>query len=222
MNTNENQFWKRLSEKASGKFIVLDGPDGCGKTTQLKRLKEAFAQARVDYISVRDPGDTPVGDSIRGILLGRDHEDRSIYCELMLFMASRAQLVAAKIKPALNEKKTVLSDRYVSASCAYQGAGGVPVDQILDIAQLATQRTWPDLTIVLDVPAEVGFERIDTQRNEVHDAMERRGLDYHQKVRDIFLKLPAIYPKPVVIVDATKSAETVHQTILETLIGVDY
>jgi len=222
MSTVVNYLCKNLATRIEGKFIVLDGPDGCGKSTQLQLLADTITRAGVDQIIVRDPGDTPVGDSIRRILLGKDHEDRAIQCELMLFMASRAQLVAAKIKPALTEGKTVLGDRYVSSSCAYQGAGGLEIARILDIAQFATQNTWPHLTIVLDVPADVGLCRINTQRNQAHDTMERRGLEYHQKVRDIFLKLPHIYPKPVVIVDATQSVQCVHQAILETLTGVDY
>jgi len=222
MSTEGNDLCKKLATRIAGKFIVLDGPDGCGKSTQLQLLADTITRAGVDQIIVRDPGDTPVGDSIRRILLGKDHEDRAIQCELMLFMATRAPLVAAKIKPALTEGKTVLGDRYVSSSCAYQGAGGLEIARILDIAQFATQNTWPHLTIVLDVPADVGLCRINTQRNQAHDTMERRGLEYHQKVRDIFLKLPHIYPKPVVIVDATQSVQCVHQAILETLTGVDY
>ncbi len=220
--SNEKEFWKKCSAKLSGKFIVLDGPDGCGKSTQIQRLAEDMGREGVPFIGVRDPGDTAVGDSIRKILLGLDHESREMRCELLLFMASRAQLVAEKIKPALAAGKTVLADRYVSSSCAYQGAGGVEIDRILDIAQFATQKTWPDLTLILDTPAQTGLERIRAQRNAVPDAMERRGLDYHRKVRDLFLKLPEIYPTPVIILHAGDTIEKVHERILETLISVDY
>jgi dTMP kinase len=137
-------------------------------------------------------------------------------------MASRAQLAAEKIKPALAAGKTVLADRYVSSSCAYQGAGGLEIDSILEIARFATQQTWPDLTLVLDIPAQAGLDRIQTQRNAAHDTMERRGLDYHRKVRDIFLKLPEIYPRPVIILPAGETIENVHTQILETLIRVNY
>ncbi len=220
--SNEKEFWKKCSEKISGKFIVLDGPDGCGKSTQVRLLAEGLARQGIESVTVRDPGDTAVGDSIRKILLGPEHEQRSMECELLLFMASRAQLAAEKIKPALAAGKTVLADRYVSSSCAYQGAGGLDIGAILDIARFATQQTWPDLTLILDIPAQAGLDRIETKRNAARDTMERRGLEYHRKVRDIFLKLPEIYPKPVLILSAGETIEKVHEQILETLIRVDY
>jgi len=219
---NCKSLGKQLARKVAGKFLVFDGPDGCGKSTQLRLLAEELDRRNVPPVRVRDPGDTRVGDAIRAILLGRDHEDREIRCELMLFMASRAQLVAEKIRPALAAGKTVLCDRYVSASCAYQGAGGVKVSDILDLAQFATRNTWPDLTVVLDVPAQLGLQRVRNQRQDTHDAMERRGLDYHERVRDLFLKLPQIYPKPVVVVDARAEIEAVRDRIWEALANVDY
>jgi dTMP kinase len=219
---NEQEVWKKCAEKIAGKFIVLDGPDGCGKSTQARRLAEGLARQGVPLITVRDPGDTAIGDSIRNILLGPDHEHREMRCELLLFMASRAQLAAEKIKPALAAGKTVLADRYVSSSCAYQGAGGLEIGDILNIARFATQETWPDLTLILDVSAQAGLDRIQTQRQAARDTMERRGLEYHRKVRDIFLKLPEIYPKPVIILPAGDTIDKVHRQILETLIRVDY
>jgi dTMP kinase len=219
---NEKECCKKYSEKIAGKFIVLDGPDGCGKSTQIKLLAEELARREIPYVTVRDPGDTLVGDSIRKILLGPEHEHRDMHCELLLFMASRAQLVAEKIKPALAAGKTVLCDRYVSSSLAYQGAGGLPIDRILDIARFATQETWPHLTIVLDLGPEVGMERIRVERNAAQDTMERRGLDYHRKVRDLFLKLPALYPAPVAILPAGEPIEKVQAHLLETLSRVDY
>jgi dTMP kinase len=219
---NENEFWKTCSEKIAGKFIVLDGPDGCGKSTQIKLLAEELARRKIPYITVRDPGDTRIGDSIRKILLGPEHEHREMRCELLLFMASRAQLVAEKIKPALAAGKTDLCDRYVSASLAYQGAGGLPLDHILDIARFATQETWPHLTIVLDLGVEVGLERIRVERNTAQDTMERRGLEYHRKVRDLFVQLPTLYPAPVILLPAGEPIEKVQARLLETLSRVDY
>ncbi|MFA5864504.1 MAG: dTMP kinase [Phycisphaerae bacterium] len=218
----ENEIRKMLASKVSGKFIVMDGPDGCGKSTQIKLLADHLSEAGIPCVTVHDPGDTAIGDAIRKILLGLDHEHREIRCELLLFMASRAQLVSEKIKPALAADKTVLCDRYVSSSFAYQGAGGLDIKPILDVAKFATQQTWPDLTIVLDVTPQMGFQRIKEKRNLAHDAMERRSLDYHQKVRDIFLKLEDFYPKPVKIVDAADTIENVRKKILEILTGVDY
>ncbi len=214
---------KELRYKFAGKFVVLDGPDGCGKSTQVHLLADRLRTQGVDVVTFRDPGDTEIGNAIREILLGPRHAKRDIRCELMLFMASRAQLVSQKIRPALAEGRAVLCDRYVSASCAYQGAGGLDMKAILDVADFATAKTWPDLTIVLDVKTEEGFERINTHRRDPGlDAMESRSREFHRKVRENFLQLPAIYPRPVLIVDGSGSVDEVHQRIWEKLNGVDF
>lgn len=218
-----NEFAPNLSAKLAGKFIVLDGPDGCGKSTQVHRLAEYLRKTGGGPLTVRDPGDTDIGNAIREILLGEKYARRDIRCELMLFMASRAQLVSEKIRPALSAGRTVLSDRYVSSSCAYQGAGGLDVAEIIQIADMATGNLWPDLTVVLDVDSEQGFERIQTYRSQVAlDAMEQKGLEFHRKVRDIFLKLPSFYPRPVLICPAEGTVEQVHRRILEILCNVHF
>lgn len=218
-----NKSASNLPAKLAGKFIVLDGPDGCGKSTQVRCLAEHLRRAGGDPLTVRDPGDTDLGNAIREILLGEQYARRDIRSELMLFMASRAQLVSEKIKPALAAGRTVLSDRYVSSSCAYQGAGGLDVADILRVAEVATGNLWPDMTIVLDVDSEQGFTRIKTYRSQVAlDAMEQRGLEFHRKVRDIFLKLPSFYPRPVLIRPAEGTIEQVQQRVLETLSVVDF
>jgi len=212
-----------LTKKLAGKFIVLDGPDGCGKSTQVRELAKMLQTAGADPLTVRDPGDTEIGFAIREMLLGPKHATRDIRCELMLFMASRAQLVAEKIKPALAAGRTVLSDRYVSSSCAYQGAGGLDFLEILKIADFATAHTWPDYTIVLDIPTEKGFERIITNRpHNTLDAMERRSIYFHRKVREIFVQLPTFYPRPVKVVSAEGNVAEVHRRIVETLTLVDF
>jgi dTMP kinase len=214
-----------LSEKSlkklSGKFIVFDGPDGCGKSTQISRLMKKLDSQGVEAISVYDPGDTKIGGAIRSILLGDEHDHRDVRCELMLFMASRAQLVAEKIKPALAKGITVVSDRYVSASCAYQGAGGLNVEEIINIARFATNETWPDLTIILDIPPGIGFSRLNKTQTRL-DAMERRGLEYHARVRDIFLSLKSVYPNLISVIDASGGQDQVEAKILETFGGVNF
>lgn len=209
----------------AGKFIVLDGPDGGGKGTQLERLAEFVAAQGAAVCRARDPGGTVIGDRIRHVLLGYDLSQMEARCETLLFMASRAQLVSEILRPALHAGQTVLCDRFISATCAYQGAIGIPLADILAIGRLAVGDTWPDLTIILDVPAEVGFARTGRQpqhtgrRNDqgqldmfsgaTPDAMECRPLEFHRQVREIFLTLPQVYPKPVVIIDATRPVDAV-------------
>jgi dTMP kinase len=214
-----------------GKFLVVDGPDGSGKGTQLERLAAWTAAEGGRVRRARDPGGTEIGDRIRHVLLDYDLSRMDSHCEGLLFMASRAQLVAEVIRPALRAGETVLCDRFISATCAYQVAAGMPREDVLALGRLAVGDTWPDLTIVLDVPPEIGFAR--TGRKPRHtkrrgaagqrsifegatvDAMERRSLDFHRKVRELFRELPAAYPRPVIVIDATQDAEAVWAAVRE-------
>lgn len=214
-----------------GKFIVVDGPDGCGKSTQIRRLADWLATAGAACVLAKDPGGTEIGDRIRHVLLGYDLTRMNPNCETLLFMASRAQLVAEVIRPALEAGKTVIGDRFISSTCAYQGAVGFPREKIIEVGRWAVGETWPHLTLVLDVPPEVGFARTGrtpqaarrrsaaAQLNLVDDArpdaMERRSLAFHRDVRAGFLELPRYYPRPVVVIDATPAAEVVFEAVKE-------
>ena len=200
-----------MENKFSGKFIVLDGPDGCGKTTQAKLLAQWLQQQGANVELFRDPGATAIGEKIRQILLNPDHIAMSTAAEVMLYMAARIQLWVEKISPALKENKCVILDRWLSSTCAYQGhAGGFGADRVIEIAADCLERTWPDLTIILDVDPGTGLNRLDRQL----DRIERKGDGYHQKVRDGFLKL-ASYRKNFHLVDATADIQTVHKKVIE-------
>ncbi|MFO0837055.1 MAG: dTMP kinase [Phycisphaerae bacterium] len=217
------------------KFIVVDGPDGCGKGTLLARLEPEIAAAGGQCVRAKDPGGTPIGDRIRHLLLGYDLSQMDPRCETLLFMASRAQLVAEVIRPALAVGKTVLCDRFISATCAYQVAAGFPRDEVIQLGRLAVGQTWPDLTIVLDVSPEVGFARTGRTPQQARrrraanggqvamfedasaDAMESRPLAFHRQVAAIFRELPTFYPTPVVVIDASRDAESVFRDAKEAL-----
>ncbi len=220
-----------------GKFLVFDGPDGAGKSVQKQRIADLLAQAGVSVVSCRDPGGTTIGDRIRHVLLDYDLSEMDANCETMLFMASRAQLVAEKINPALARGDTVLCDRYVTSTCAYQGAAGYDPRRVIELARFALGDPpvgWPDLTIVLDIDVEEGFNRIG--RKPAHagknrdssgeallisgaktDAMEARPIDFHRRVRQIFLEVHEYYPTPVTTVDGRGDVEAVHQRIMACL-----
>jgi len=218
----------RSWEKLAGRFIVLDGPDGCGKSTQLAMLAEHLTGQGLTVETVRDPGGTAVGEAIRKILLDRDNVSMTPTCETMLFMASRAQLVHECVRPALAGGKVVLCDRFVSATIAYQGASGVDAAAIVKLADVAIGGVWPDLTIILDVPVEVGTQRAGAPRPApgrrgradqpclFGDRMEARGSAFHESVRRNFLALceGGMYPRPVAKVDGRGDAQRVADQIL--------
>jgi len=203
---NEN-----LENKFSGKFIVLDGPDGCGKTTQCALLAERLKENGVEVVSLRDPGDTAIGEKIRQILLNPEHIAMSTATEALLYMAARVQLWQEKIAPALAQKKCVVLDRWLSSTCAYQGhAGGFGINQVIKLAADFLGKPWPDLTVILDVDLETGVNRLSARP----DRMEAKPREYHQKVRDGFLKL-AGWQENFHLVDATGDVETVHAKVIE-------
>jgi dTMP kinase len=199
--------------KLKGSFLVMDGPDGAGKTTQLDLLGQALADAGLAVTPAVDPGGTGAGEQIREILLHRKDLELAPLCETMLFMAARAQLVAEVVRPAIAEGGVILCDRFISATLAYQGALGVPPEAILTVADVAIEKLWPDLTIVLDLPSDEGLSRV----GKVRDRMESRTDEYHRRVRENFQALPGCYPAPVALIDAAGTPEQVHDRILDAL-----
>jgi len=200
-----------LENKFSGKFIVLDGPDGCGKTTQTKLLAQWLQQQGVETASFREPGGTAIGEKVRQILLNPEHIAMSTATEVMLYMAARAQLWQEKIAPALTANKCVILDRWLSSTCAYQGcAGGFGMDKVIKIATDSLERPWPDLTIILDVDLKTASQRL----NRDLDRMEQKGEGYHKRVREGFLELSK-GRDGFDVVDAADKIETVHKSIIE-------
>lgn len=200
-----------MNEKLKRKFLVLDGPDGCGKSTQTRLLSHWIADQGVDVVSYRDPGTTVIGEKIRDILLDTAHAGMGDNVEVLLYMAARAQLWKEHIGPDLVSGKCVLMDRWLSSTCAYQGwAGGFGIEKVIKIATDALERVWPDVTVILDVDLQTAAKRM--QRDL--DRMEQKGDAYHSKVRDGFLKLPGMHPS-VHVVDACQTVEQVHSDILK-------
>jgi dTMP kinase len=202
---------KNRDEKFAGKFIALDGPDGCGKTTQVKLLVDWLAKQGVDIVSFREPGATAIGEKIRQILLNPEHIAMTTAAEVMLYMAARVQLWNEKIAPALKMNKCVVVDRWLSSTCAYQGnAGDFGMDKVIKIAADCLERPWPDLSIILDVELETASKRLKKDL----DRMEQKGDNYHKKVREGFLKL-AKQQKNFTVVNATDDIDTVHKKVID-------
>ncbi|MDP6546606.1 MAG: dTMP kinase [Phycisphaerae bacterium] len=201
--------------KLAGKFIVIDGPDGAGKTTQVELLSEFLTEAGLDICRIRDPGGTTIGDEIRTILLDRRHDRMSVQCELMLYMASRAQLAREVIVPALSEGKCVLGDRYVSSTIAYQGAGGADTEAITRAAAIAVGDTMPDLTVILDIDPEIGLARV--ARDGQADRIESKHIEYHRKVRELFLAQARNQPHRFGVIPGAGSVDHIQQQLRDTL-----
>lgn len=190
----------------AGRFVVFEGPDGSGKTTQFRRLLAACQAADIPVCEVREPGGTGVGEKIREILLDHAHKDMSLACEMLLYMASRAQLVEQRIRPAMKRGELVLADRFVASTLAYQGsAGGMPEQDILDVARVAMQGVKPDLVIVFDVDEGTALKRM----SPLLDRMEAKGREFHRKVREGYLRQVAAEPGRYRKIDATLSEEEV-------------
>lgn len=190
----------------SGRFIVIDGPDGAGKSTQIALLCEYLAAGGAEVVRAVDPGATGVGTKIRAILLDHASGPISPMCETMLFMASRAQLMAEIIAPALAGGKVVVCDRFVSSTVAYQGAAGVDEGVIHRVADVAIGGRWPDVTIILDVAVSLTRQRLGGRA----DRIEARGDDYFAHVRDGFLRQAAQSPERFAVVDASATVERVQ------------
>ena len=203
-----------LKNMLAGKFLVIDGPDGAGKSTQIRLLASHLRQEGCDVCQVCDPGGTAIGDRIRAILLDRDCEQMDVSCELMLYMASRAQLASEVIRPALSAGRCVLCDRYISATVAYQGAGGIDAETVLSAGRMAVGATWPDLTVILNVPAEVGLTRLAG----TPDRMESKDVVFHRKVRQLFLQQAEQQPGKFLVVDASGDQEQVQGRLRQTIV----
>lgn len=196
----------------NGRFLSIDGIDGCGKSTQIEMLAEWFQLQGTSTVVVRDPGGTKLGEALREILLHRDEIPLEMTAEMLLYMASRAQLMAEIIKPALEEDKVVIADRFLLANVVYQGSGGgLSTDAIWQVGRIATGDRLPDCTFLLDLAPEVSLQRIDRQL----DRLERRGGVYMSQVRDGYLTESARMGARVVVIDGNQSPQSVHQQILE-------
>jgi dTMP kinase len=203
-----------IKSNLQGKFIVLDGPDGCGKSTQVKLLGQWLEKNGVDCLLLRDPGTTVIGEKIRQVLLSVEHSELTTESEVLLYMAARVQLWHEKIAPALKQGLCVVIDRWLSSTCAYQGwAGGFGVERVIKIAQDCLERPWPDITIILDVDLKTAAARL----NRDLDRMEQKGSGYHQKVRQGFLKLAEQIPNATVV-DGTDEIEQIHKNVIDKVI----
>lgn len=207
--------------KLRGRFIVFDGPDGAGKSTQFRRFAQLVESAGVPICEVREPGGTAIGEQIRKLLLDpANKEEVDIRCEMLLFMASRAQLVAQRIRPARAEGMLILADRFISSTLAYQGsAGGLPIEEILAVGRIALGDCWPGLTVIFDVDEKTALERMNPllrgrEFEAAHDRIELKGAEFHRVVRQGYLDQAKADPDRYLVIDAAADPDTVFARLL--------
>lgn len=214
-----------------GRFIVFDGPDGSGKTTQFRRFAAHVLAAGVNVCEVREPGGTEVGEQIRSVLLDpHNKEELDVRCEMLLFMASRAQLISQRIGPALADRQLVLADRFISSTLAYQGAaGGLPLEEILAVGRIAIGACWPHLVVIFDVDEKTTTQRLagspkgaryappPAAESLFADRIERKGAAFHRHVRQGYLDQAKADPERYLVIDARPDADSVFATLLSEL-----
>ena len=195
-----------------GLFITFEGIEGCGKSTQSKLLTEYLKKRGLEVLSTREPGGPKISEEIREILLSNANDEMNARTEVLLYMASRSQHTAEWIIPALESGKVVISDRYYDSTLAYQGAARKIERNIIDtLTSFATFGLKPDLTFLVDLPAEVGLARIE-EKNA--DRLERESLDFHKEVRAGFLEIAEKEKDRYVILDGAMSVNEIHREII--------
>ena len=206
-----------------GKFIVFDGNEGCGKSTQASLVRDRLGHAGLSVLLVRDPGTTRIGEQIRQVLLNPENTDMGMRCEMLLYMAARAQMMKEVIQPALDEGRVVLSDRFISSTLAYQlGGDGLTAADIRAVGDIAVNHRWPDLTLIFDLPVEVSSQRVrpkftlfpdDPAAGAEKDRIELRSMDYHEQVRQNYLRQAKDHHRKYRVIDSNRPQDLVHADV---------
>lgn len=201
-------------------FITLEGPEGSGKTSAIKLVREALEQMGHEIIMTREPGGTPISEQIRNVILDKDNTAMDPRTEALLYAASRRQHLVEKIWPALKEGKIVFCDRYLDSSLSYQGyARGLGIDDILKVNEYATEGTYPDITFLFDIDPELGLERINKNKDREVNRLDVEKLSFHQKVREGYLILSKRFPDRYIVIDASKPLEEVSSNVLKEILN---
>ena len=201
-------------------FITLEGPEGSGKTSAIKLVREALEKLGHEIIMTREPGGTPISEQIRNVILDKDNTAMDPRTEALLYAASRRQHLVEKIWPALKEGKIVFCDRYLDSSLSYQGhARGLGIDDILKVNEYATEGTYPHITFLFDIDPELGLERINKNKDREVNRLDVEKLSFHQKVREGYLILSKRFPDRYIVIDASRPLEEVASNVLNHILN---
>ncbi len=204
-----------------GKFISLEGGEGSGKTTAIHFIQQWLESNNIPYLMTREPGGTPLAEEIRQLVLSERNETVNDVTELLLVFAARAQHLAEKIQPALEEGTWVISDRFLDSTYVYQGkARGGNVEFLDQLADWVVGSNNPDATLLLDVPVELGLERVVQRQHQ--DRLDKESIEFHQKVREGFLERASADPQRIKIINASLSLDAVKVQIENQLIALNH
>jgi dTMP kinase len=211
-----------MAREMKGFFLTVEGIEGCGKTTQLKRLAKQLRDAGRNCVTTKEPGGTPIGDRVRAILLDPQAEGMDALSELFLLAASRRQNVVELVQPALEKGAIVLCDRFADASVVYQGYGrGLDLQQVIDINDWATNGITPDITLVFDLPEAAGLERARarnaTENLMAESRLEGEDLAFHRRVREGYLALATQERERFAVIDAAPPVDEVYAEVVRVL-----
>ena len=213
-----------MSTTKRGLFIVFEGPEGSGKSTQLRRLASRLRTEGKTVLETAEPGGTPIGLQIRRVLLDSKNLEMRPTTELLLMFAARAQNVDEWILPALSRGEVVLSDRFTDSSLVYQGAArGLGTEVVLELDRIACRGLVPDLTILIDIETDIGLERAHGRNRKTQDIetrIDEQAVEFHRKVRDAYLHLAADEPNRVQLIDGSRSEEMVEKDVWNVLLNV--
>ncbi|CAB9539866.1 Thymidylate kinase (EC 2.7.4.9) [uncultured Gammaproteobacteria bacterium] len=195
-----------------GKFITIDGVEGAGKSTQIDFICQYLADKGINVALTREPGGTEIGEKIRTLLLSNSTGEMHADTELMLMFAARNEHIQNKIIPTLNQGNWVLSDRFTDASYAYQGGGrGLDIARIAQLEQWVMRNFAPDMTLLLDVPVEIGMQRVESRGEK--DRIEQESLDFFNRVRNAYIARSEQYPERIKLIDSSQTTEHTQQQI---------
>ncbi|MFQ9520058.1 MAG: dTMP kinase [Turicibacter sp.] len=198
----------------SGLFITLEGGEGAGKTTIANAVIDKLSTLGIETLYTREPGGIKIAEKIREVILDRDHTEMDCRTEALLYAAARRQHLVEKVKPAMDEGRIVLCDRFVDSSIVYQGyARGIGMDEVREINQFAIEGFMPDLTIFFDIKPEIGLARIAANDSREVNRLDLEGLAFHELVYEGYKKQAKMNPERIVSVDATKSVETLTDEV---------
>ena len=201
-------------------FITLEGPEGSGKTSAIKIVRERLEKLGYQIVMTREPGGTPISEQIRNVILDKSNTAMDPRTEALLYAASRRQHLVEKIWPSLKEGKIVFCDRYLDSSLAYQGyARNLGVEDILKVNEYATEGTFPNITFLFDIDPQLGLDRINQNKDREVNRLDVEKLEFHQKVRNGYLELSKKFSDRYIVIDASKPLEEVADNVFNEIIN---